>query len=660
MNFQELGIDERLLEGAPALRDQAPFHEKMLAHALKGENVCARITMARGREAVFLLPALQWLAASAGPAARILCILPDDAQAGKLAQEASRLGSGIGLRACVASLPSPAEGPVLEGDPSAPFLAGSVGAILASQGLINLKDFGFLLVDGGEAIAELPSESLHHLQAALRPAWERKTIVVCGKVSVKAKNLAWDLSDNPVEIHIEGEAAVAQSVSHETWHIASEAKLSFLLGLIARLQPKRLCVFCNLKPAAEELALRLRFNGVEADYILGSLAPGRKAEIVAALEEEPGSVLVLTDDGALGLVAGRFPLVVNYDLPLDPEYYVRRLEMLDRASTPGLVVNLACDRYVYGIPAIEQYTDSSLDARTVPEELLRAEDKSLDMVYEGAEASEGGARRGHRAGRLVPARPVIRPEGEARREGPRPQERSQGGRDQSRAGRDRDRDRRPGPDRSPDIRKSISDITGGNLDFDAEMPGQAKAPDKGRGPSQGQPGPKGGKGQDGRRRDGRPASKGRDQSKGQRKDQGRGQAGRSQATRSQAANPPGEAQGNPYELSMEERMAAYRRKYSADDAKAGPRPQGRSQGQKKGGQGRGGQGAASAKAGREGQARKDGQGSGQRRSQGQAPRGGQSQGQGQRPAQAAKPSPAAPKPKGFLERLLGLGKRKPS
>jgi ATP-dependent RNA helicase RhlB len=685
MDFRQYGIDERLLSGAPSLRDQALYHEKMLSHAFaKGENVFARLAITDGREAVFLLPALQWLASRvSGPSARILCLVPDHDQALRVATVASELGRGIGLESCLVSFDEESHSAVIEGNPMAFLVIGSLEGLIAAADNVRLKEFGFLLVDGGERIAELPSERIRHLSAALNPAWERKTIVVCSKATVKAKNLAWDLSDNPVEIHIEEEAAKAQSVAQETWHIASDAKLRFFLGLLARRRPTRSCVFCNLKSGAEELALRLRYNGVEADYILGSLPPDRKASILTDLEAETGSVLVLTDEGAAGLPFGRFPLVVNYDIPLDPELYVKRLEMLDRGSESPYVVNLACDRYVYGLPAVEQYIDAKLDAVPVEESLLRAEDKSRDLAFERPRFDRDGPRGAPKVGRLVSmaAREPSRPEGRTQGQEPR-------GGDARPPRRDEHR-RRPGEgqdrghsDRSPEIRRRISEATGGALEVDGKAePRPSREEDQRRnqpaphakgqnkGQSKGQPQRDGGRGRNNDQA--KPRSQGRAEGRqdGRRegKEAARGGAGGRQAGRE--AGRPREADQrvstNPYELSMEERMKRYREKYSGDDR--GGRAQAKADGDRRP-NGIRSDASGRSRSGQENKRPDDGRPNGSPR-----PGKGQSGGQAsrQKPPEKAGTRPAPPSPSrmpagkaakggkpGLLGRIFGLGKKR--
>jgi len=550
MDFQEFGIDPRLVAAIQKSGTSAFFFEKMLSRSLKqGENVCARITLDSGREEVILLPALQWiLSAPDGECRKALVASADRQGAERIAEAARRIGGGAGLETCLVDAPDPEGGvdAAATGDPSSSIVVGSPEALLAAsaQGLLTLRDYGFLIVDGADRLAELPSELMRKLAGSLLPPWERRSVLACDRITVKAKNLAWDIADNPCEISVEGEVAKAQSVAKETWRVASESKFRFLLGRIEREKPVRFCVFCNLRDTAEELSRRLEANGVASDYILGALAVERKLAVLDKIESGRCAALILTDKGAEGLPTGRFPLVVNYDFPLEPEYFVKRLEMLDRAASGAKVLSLACDRYIYGLPAVEQYIDAKLDAVPADDSLLAAEDKSAGMAFERRDAGRDGRDRDGRGG--------------DERRGPRYGDRDdRGGREGGR------RDGYYREDRGPDIRRSISEATGGSLDVGGEAaperPRERARPAESRAPAAPRQGAGGGR--DERRPSRRPD--GRDNRRPARadRDQNRGDRGGDRASSRDRGRRDERPSGNPYELPMEERMKRYREKY---------------------------------------------------------------------------------------------------
>jgi len=580
MDFQRFGIDPRLAHAAEGLKVSFFLYEKMLTHAVeKQENVCAKISIDEGREVVFLLPALQWLLSGEGR--KVLVAVPDRESAERCARAVSSLGSGAGIGSCIVDRASLAEGgpesPVFEGDPSSAVAIGRPADLLAASGVLNLRDYGFLVLDGAERLAELPADAIHKFAAAILPSWERRCLLACAKLSVKAKNLAKDLADNPSEISIEGEVMKAQSVRKETWSVAAESKLKFLLGLLARENPQRICVFCNLKDTATEVTKRLEANGLGADSIVGPFPVERKLIILEKTKSVDGSFLVLTDQGAEGLEPGVFPLVVNYDIPLEPEYFVKRLEMLDRADPGAKVVSLACDRYIYGLPAVESYIDAKLEALPPDESMLSAVDKSEGMRFDQKPRREASSPResGRRDGQRRDSGPREGAQREPRDRGGQPRgERPSGGRGQNR------REAFPREGRSPDIRKSISEATGGALDMngntvppnasprgerrEAAAPrrdgGRAPGGQERRGPSRREEKARGGDGRHGGERGQGQGPKPRTQ--GPRPQGQRPQGGRPQTARPEPVDPQaGRSAVNPYEMSSEERMKRYREIY---------------------------------------------------------------------------------------------------
>jgi ATP-dependent RNA helicase RhlB len=563
MDFQRFGIDARLAEAAEGLKIDFFFYEQMLSRVVeKQENVCAKIALSEGREEVLLLPALKWILS--GESRKALVVVPDSQSGDRCARAVERLGSGAGIETCRVDRASLAEGgpesPVFEGDPSSSVVIGKLSDLIVACPPLDLKEYGFLVVDGADRLAELPPDSIKKFIADLLPSWERRTVLACAKISAKAKALAWDLADNPSEIRIDGEVAKAQSVLKETWNVPGESKLRFLLGLLEREKPERVCVFCNLKDTAEEVSRRLEANGVGSDFILGALAIERKLSVLDKVVSGACPVLVLTDQGAEGLDGGSFPLVVNYDIPLEPEFFVKRIEMLDRADPGAKVVSLACDRYIYGLPAVESHIDAKLDALPSTEAQLSAVDKSEGMSFEKKQRREE-ARQGE--GRRAQSQGKGRSEGQGR------QRRDSYPRDsRSRDGYPRDAYSRE--DRSPDIRKSISEATGGTLDMSGRIPpveaaraqGDAGRRQPARGPSD--QGKRGGRKPDPQRGENRGGEgrRGGDRGKGKQQQTQRPQPPRAQGPR-QAAPRPTSSSGpaNPYDIPIEERMKQYREKY---------------------------------------------------------------------------------------------------
>jgi hypothetical protein len=193
-----------------------------------------------------------------------------------------------------------------------------------------------------------------------------------------------------------------------------------------------------------------------------------------------------------------------------------------------------------GLGAVESYINAKLNALPASESMLSSEDKSAGMSF------------GRRQGSI--------PTDNARRETPRPSvdrgPKRDGNRreDTRRDSRPRDsypRDAHSREDRSPDIRKSISEATGGALDMSADTHPVARPSSSARSDSS-------------RRRE-PPRAAAKQEKRGPRPEQRRegGRAGNRERQPMPRANPqkPSSRQGNPYDMPIEERMKLYREKY---------------------------------------------------------------------------------------------------
>ncbi|PXF21210.1 MAG: hypothetical protein CXX72_03820, partial [Methanobacteriota archaeon] len=94
-------------------------------------------------------------------------------------------------------------------------------------------------------------------------------------------------------------------------------------------------VFCNTKRMVDMLVERLgkfRFN---ATGLHGDLPQNRRERILNAFREGKEPVVVATDVAARGLDVDGVTIVVNYDLPSDPEIYVHRIGRTGRMGREG-------------------------------------------------------------------------------------------------------------------------------------------------------------------------------------------------------------------------------------------------------------------------------------------------------------------------------------
>ena len=115
---------------------------------------------------------------------------------------------------------------------------------------------------------------------------------------------------------------------------------------------------------------RLEYNGYKSEYLIGDLPQNKRQQIIQAVKSGRLQYLVATDVAARGLHIDNLKLVVNYDLPEDPENYVHRIGRTGRTGNSGDAATLACEKFVLGLEALESFLDMKIPVSYADEGLF--------------------------------------------------------------------------------------------------------------------------------------------------------------------------------------------------------------------------------------------------------------------------------------------------
>src|SRR5439155_22347931 len=99
-------------------------------------------------------------------------------------------------------------------------------------------------------------------------------------------------------------------------------------------------VFTRTKYGADKLVTFLRREGIAAQAIHGDKAQSTRQRTLDAFRNGAVDVLVATEIAARGIDVDGIRMVVNYDVPTDPELYVHRVGRTARAGQQGVGLTL--------------------------------------------------------------------------------------------------------------------------------------------------------------------------------------------------------------------------------------------------------------------------------------------------------------------------------
>ncbi|MEA1911154.1 MAG: DEAD/DEAH box helicase, partial [Spirochaetota bacterium] len=386
MKFTEFNLHENVLKGIDnaGFTEAMPVQEKTMLETLAGKDVGVQSHTGSGKTAAFLIPLLQYYCETEkADWEKTLIIAPTRELVVQIESEIKLLGSGVDILAGsfyggVGYVKQ--EALVKQG---VDIIIGTPGRLIdfGKSGKIDFKKFGHVVIDEADRMFDMGFyPDIKKMMKMMVSPKERRTMLFSATLSTKVMNVAWEFMNNPTTIEIEAENITVNEISQTLFHVSTAEKMSLLLGLLKKENPDSVLIFTNTKHAAVELTERLKVNGYKVHYIMGDLPQKKRLAVINRVKSGEIKFLVATDVAARGLHVDDLDMVVNYDIPEDFENYVHRIGRTARAGKTGKAVTFACEKFVYGLEAIEKYISMKIPVEW-PEAEMFVVDKSAGMNF---------------------------------------------------------------------------------------------------------------------------------------------------------------------------------------------------------------------------------------------------------------------------------------
>ena len=405
MKFTELQLHESLLKGIESAGyvECTPVQEQVLQAALDGADLYVQSQTGTGKTAAFLISIIQQMLARGEVAGKkALIMVPTRELAVQVEEEARTLISGTSLKtgSFYGGVGYNKQTAMLK--ENVDIIIGTPGRVIDLQesGTMDLSQVAFLVVDEADRMFDMGFyPDLRKLIKVLPKTAERQTMLFSATLNTYVKNLAWEYTEDPVEITIESKQITVEEIDQQLLHVSSDSKMKLLLGILQSEKPESIIIFCNTKRSCEVVAKRLQLNGLESEFIIGDLPQSKRLQVLDSFKSGSLKCLVATDVAARGIDVDDLAMVVNYDLPNESENYVHRIGRTARAGKSGKAYTFCSEQDVYNLVPIERYLGHSIPSAVAFDDMM-AEDKSADVYIRTGDYGEDGeeGRRG-RGGR---------------------------------------------------------------------------------------------------------------------------------------------------------------------------------------------------------------------------------------------------------------------
>ena len=382
--FADLGLPDVLLSAVldMGFESPSPIQAKTIPLALEGKDLIGLSQTGSGKTAAFALPTLAGIDAHlAEPQALIVC--PTRELAVQVCEEVFRLGCKIkGLRALPVYGGAPIDRQLKGLRKGAHIVVGTPGRLLdhLKRRSFDPRNIKTVILDEADRMLDMGfQEEMEELLAALPQ--DRQTMFFSATMNRRVSRLIDNFGKKPETIEIERKSLTVDAIDQSCYEVRQRSKVEVLSRLLDIDPPRLAVVFCNTKRLVDEVTEGLLARGYAADRLHGDMTQQMRERVLARFRESTIEVLIATDVAARGLDVDDIDLVVNYEIPHDPEDYVHRIGRTGRAGRSGRAVSFVFGRDIYRLQTIEKYTRQSIRRERVPSQ-EQVEGKRADKLFQ--------------------------------------------------------------------------------------------------------------------------------------------------------------------------------------------------------------------------------------------------------------------------------------
>ena len=347
MSFTSLGLSASLLK---VLENQKiskafPIQEKAIPAILAKKDVLGIAKTGSGKTASFVLPILNQLQKGAIPKNRhvdVLVLVPTRELAVQVKDVFQQFGSALPERIkTLAVYGGVSINPQMQALNHVNILVATPGRLLEliDSKAVHLSEVRTLVLDEADKMLSMGFKEEVDRILKLLPN-RRQNLLFSATLSDDIQAINQLILKEPELIKIEAEKDNFDLIKQVGYWVSEEKKGPLLRYLIKEGNLKQVLVFTASTYKADNVADKLRNNGIDASAIHSKKSQTNRLNALSRFKDGSLRVLVATDLLARGIDIEFLPNVINYELPRSPKDYVHRIGRTGRAENPGNAYSL--------------------------------------------------------------------------------------------------------------------------------------------------------------------------------------------------------------------------------------------------------------------------------------------------------------------------------
>lgn len=345
----------------------SPIQAEAIPPILAGRDVIGQAQTGTGKTAAFGIPALE-LVDPSDRSVQVLILCPTRELAVQVTEEIRKLSKfkrGIYIETIYGG--DSIDRQIRSLKKGVHIVVGTPGRVMdhMERNTLKLDNAKMIILDEADEMLDMGfREDIENILGDF-PA-ERQTVLFSATMSKPILSITQRFQQDPVLVKVVKKELTAQNIEQVYFEIKPRAKTEVMCRLIDLYDLKLMLVFCNTKRKVEEIVEDMMIRGYAAEGLHGDLRQAQRNNVMGKFRAGTTTILVATDVAARGIDVENVDAVINYDIPLDEEYYVHRIGRTGRAGKSGRAFSFVSRDEKFRFRDIQNYTKVRVDKGVIP------------------------------------------------------------------------------------------------------------------------------------------------------------------------------------------------------------------------------------------------------------------------------------------------------
>ena len=373
MRFDELDLEDEILDGLYDMnfQEMTPVQEATIPIILEGRDIIGCAQTGTGKTAAYTLPLLNRLLTEGNEdnVVRSLIIVPTRELAMQIDQQFQGFSYYLPVSTTVVYGGGDGKGwdqqkrGMLMGSDVVIATPGRMISHLQNSG-IDLSHVQYLILDEADRMLDMGFSDDIMKIISYMPR-ERQTIMFSATLPPKIRELAKSILRNPAEVNI-AISKPNEAIDQSAYVCRERQKLGIIQELFARPKEFKTIIFSSSKLKVKELAHTLKRMKLNVAAMHSDLEQVQREEVMLDFKNNKIDILVATDIVARGIDIEDIGLIINYDVPHDPEDYIHRIGRTARAAATGAAITFVNEEEQGKFHQIEKFIEREIRKCELP------------------------------------------------------------------------------------------------------------------------------------------------------------------------------------------------------------------------------------------------------------------------------------------------------